>query len=81
MNADAVLGGVTARGEAVAAAAVPAAAERLAAAVAAALPDVSVTAENAAVMLRAPGLVARAFGTRHRAADPRLAGLVAGGGA
>ena len=84
MSVETVLRGVASRGEAAGAEAVPRAGDLLATRVAAALPDVAVRVENAAVVLQAPGLVARAFGTRHRAADAWLsclAAIVAGDGA
>ena len=42
---------------------------------AATLPGVAITADDHAVVLRAPGLRARAFGTRRRAADPGFVGI------
>lgn len=39
-------------------------------------PGVTAMAADDGVWLTAPGLVPRAFGGRHHAADPRLAGLV-----
>lgn len=41
------------------------------------LPGLRTEATPTAVILTAPGLQARAFGSRRRAADPRLAGLLA----
>jgi hypothetical protein len=43
-----------------------------------AAPEIAVTTEAAAVVLTAPGLVPRVFGSRRRGADPRLAGLLGG---
>ncbi len=45
---------------------------------AAALPDVAVSDDGEAVRLQAPGLLARAFGSRRRAPDARLIGLATG---
>jgi hypothetical protein len=42
------------------------------------LPGVSVTENGDDVVLDAPGLRARAFGSRRRPADPRVIALVAG---
>ncbi len=84
MSVDAVLRHVAALGDTAGAAVVANAGNLIAARVAAAFPDIAVTTEDQAVVLQAPGLVARAFGTRHRAADPRLSSLesiVSGGGA
>ncbi|GGD98770.1 hypothetical protein GCM10011529_01070 [Polymorphobacter glacialis] len=61
--------------------AVIAARERLATRAAAALPDAAIDVGSDAVRVTGPGLVARAFGSRRRAADPRLLGLVRGDGA
>lgn len=51
---------------------------RLAARAGAALPEADVTIDGDAVRLRGRGLLARAFGSRGRAADPRLAALTEG---
>ncbi len=76
-NGAVVLDEVAARGVAAGAAAVTRASAALAARAAAEFPDVTAVAGADAVLLRAPGLVARALGSRRRAADPRLTGLVA----
>lgn len=55
-----------------------AAASGVIAARAAALPGIVATVERDAVVLSGQGLLARAFGSRRRAADPRLAGLASG---
>ena len=60
------------------AAAVDAATAGLAARIDVAAPEIAVTTEAAAVVLTAPGLVPRVFGSRRRGADPRLAGLLGG---
>lgn len=60
------------------AAAVDAATAGLAARLAAAAPEIAVTTQDAAVVLSAPGLVPRVFGSRRRGPDPRLAGLLGG---
>jgi hypothetical protein len=59
-------------------AAVATASERLAARVADAAPEIVVSSGNGALVLSAPGLVPRVFGSRRRGADPRLAGILAG---
>jgi hypothetical protein len=64
-------------GEKAAAAAVAAAAQRLAAR-AEALPGITSETASDVVRLRGLGLLARAFGDRRRAADPRLAALARG---
>jgi hypothetical protein len=76
-NTGAVLAGVAARGAAAGEVAVARACAALTARAAAEFPDVTAVAGADAVVLRAPGLVARALGSRRRAPDPRLAGLVA----
>jgi hypothetical protein len=72
----------SARGEATArrlgAAAVDAATASLALRIVEAAPEIAVTTQAAAVVLSAPGLVPRVFGSRRRGADPRLAGLLGG---
>jgi hypothetical protein len=50
----------------------------LAARLAETVPEIAVTTEAAAVVLSAPGLVPRVFGSRRRGPDPRLAGLLGG---
>ncbi len=83
MTVDSLLHDFAAQGEMAGAAAVANVADQLAERIAATFPDIAVTAGEAAVLLTAPGLVARAFGTRRRAADPRLsnvAAIVSGGG-
>lgn len=65
-------------GAARAEAAVTAATARLAARAASQLPELSVEPVPGAVLLRGRGLLARAFGTRRRAADPRLGDLTMG---
>ncbi len=59
-------------------AAVARAMERVAARVAALAPEIAVTTRDGAVVLTAPGLVPRVFGSRRRGPDPRLAGIVGG---
>lgn len=59
-------------------AAVDAATAGLAARIAAAAPEIAVTTDAAAVVLTAPGLVPRVFGSRRRGPDPRLSGLLGG---
>jgi hypothetical protein len=59
-------------------AAVEAASEQLAARIAVAAPDIAIIARDGAVVLSAPGLMPRLFGSRRRGADPRLAGILAG---
>ena len=79
MNAGAVLRGVQRRAEGAADAAVT----RVITAVAtraAAVPGVAAEAGDAAVILSGRGLVARAFGSRRRAADPAILGLTIGDG-
>jgi len=77
MTADAVVRGAVLVAAAAGAAAVVNATTVVAARVAADFPDFVIETDAGAVRLRAPGLLARAFGSRHRAADPRLTGLVA----
>ncbi len=72
-----LLAGLALAGEAAAGRAKAAAGGRLAERLAAAFPEVEVVPEPEALVLRAPGLRARAFGSRRRAADPRLMGLAA----
>ncbi|WP_419813847.1 hypothetical protein [Glacieibacterium sp.] len=71
-----LLRAIEARGVAVARAATRRAGAALVAAAAAELPGVTVTSVGDDVVLEAPGLRARAFGSRRRAADPRVARLV-----
>jgi hypothetical protein len=59
-------------------AAVDAATASLAARIAATAPEIEVTTQDAALVLSAPGLVPRVFGSRRRGPDPRLAGLLGG---
>jgi hypothetical protein len=72
-----IIAGIRAQGQAAADAAVASVCEDIAARTLADLPGVAATTTDGAVVLTAPGLRARAFGTRRRAADPRFAGLVA----
>ena len=75
MSADRLVRGLRERGEAAAGAAKAAAVQVVAARVAA-LPGVAVIAADDAIVLQAPGLVARAFGSRTRAGDARLLGIL-----
>jgi hypothetical protein len=59
-------------------AAVAAAMDNVAARVAAMAPEIAVTTRDDAVVLTAPGLVPRVFGSRRRGPDPRLAGMLGG---
>lgn len=79
MSAERVLGGVMAKAEAAARQAVRDAGEVLALR-AIAIAGVDAEMMGDVVRLRGRGLRARAFGSRTRAADPRLAGLVSGDG-
>lgn len=45
-----------------------------------AFPEIAVSGEAGRVVLQAPGLRQRAFGSRRRSPDPRLAGLATGDG-
>ena len=76
MIAAGFLAQLAAQADAVAEAAVGRAVGVLAADAASALPGVGVAAGADRVSLSAPGLAARAFGSRRDAADPRLAGLL-----
>ena len=76
MIAAGFLAQLAAQADAVAEAAIGRAVGVLAADAAEALPGVGVAAGADRVSLSAPGLGARAFGSRHRAADPRLTGLL-----
>lgn len=71
-----LLRAIKVRGIAVARAATLRAGAALVAAAVAELPGVTVAATGDDVALSAPGLRARAFGSRRKAADPRVAGLV-----
>jgi hypothetical protein len=77
MSGTGILAGLVEAGEAAAGRATTAAGGRLAERLAAAFPEVAVVPQPEAVLLRAPGLRARAFGSRQRAADPQLMGLAA----
>lgn len=59
-------------------AAVTAAMDSVAVRVAAVAPEIAVTTRDDAVVLTAPGLVPRVFGSRRRGPDPRLAAIVGG---
>jgi hypothetical protein len=59
-------------------AAMATAGERLAVRVAEVVPEIVVSNRDGAVVLSAPGLVPRVFGSRRRGADPRLAGILGG---
>jgi hypothetical protein len=59
-------------------AAVATAGEQLAARVVEAAPEIAVSRHDEALVLSAPGLVPRIFGSRRRGADSRLAGILAG---
>jgi hypothetical protein len=74
MNAAAVLRRIVAAGETAAAAAEAAVVAR-AIAQAEAVPGLAAQAGSDGVQLRGRGLLARAFGSRRRAADPRIASL------
>lgn len=71
-----LLHAIEVRGAAVARAATARAGAALVALAVAELPGVMVTAAGDDVVLSASGLRARAFGSRRKAADPRVAGLV-----
>jgi hypothetical protein len=73
MNLDRLIRGLTASATVAADTAVAAATADVAARVARRLPEIAVEQAPGTVWLRGRGLVARAFGTRRRAADPRLA--------
>jgi hypothetical protein len=75
MSGDALAAALARAGEAAACAAIDRAEAALADAAAQTLPGVAVDREAGLVRLSAPGLADRAFGSRRRAADPRLAGL------
>jgi hypothetical protein len=74
MNVGPVLRRIAAAGDAAAAAAGAAVVTRVAAQ-AEAVPGLAALAEPDGVQLRGYGLLARAFGSRRRAADPRIASL------
>jgi hypothetical protein len=59
-------------------AAVATAMDRVATRVAALAPEIAVTTRDGAVVLTAPGLVPRVFGSRRRGPDLRLAGVLGG---
>jgi hypothetical protein len=80
MSADAIMRGVAGAGAAAGQAAVAQASVALAGRLLVEFPDITTDVTGGDVRLRAPGLVARAFGSRHRTADPRLAGLLTMGG-
>lgn len=71
-----LLRAIEARGRDVAVAAVTRAGDALAAAAIAELPGVAVARDGSDVLLTAPRLRARAFGSRRALPDPRLTGLV-----
>ena len=73
-----LLRAIEARGAAAAKAAGARAADALLVAAIAELPDVVVTRDGDDILLTAPGLHARAFGSRRAAPDPRLVGLAKG---
>lgn len=77
MNAEAVLRGMASASVVAGDAAVARVAAAVAARAETEFPEVATQAGDGEVRLRAPGLLARAFGTRQRAADARLQGLVA----
>ena len=72
-----VVRAIAAAGTAAAQAAVERASDRVAAR-AARIPGVMAEAEAGAVRLRGRGLLARAFGSRRRSADPGLSEILAG---
>ncbi len=78
MSGDSVWRGVRQVAEQAGAQAVADARGVLAARAEAAFPEIAVTIAPDGIVLQAPGLVARAFGSRRRAPDPRLAGLTLG---
>ena len=59
-------------------AAVVSAMDRVAARVAALAPEIAVTTRDGAVVLTAPGLMPRVFGSRRRGPDPRLSAILGG---
>lgn len=71
-----LLRAIEARGRDVAVAAAVRAGDALAAAAIAELAHVAVSRDGSDVLLCAPGLRARAFGSRRALPDPRLTGLV-----
>ena len=76
MSDGAVLQSLVGAAEMATGAAVDRAVQALAARVATEFPELIVETGDDLIRLRSRGLAARAFGSRHRAADPRLAGLV-----
>ncbi len=79
MIGDTSLVAVAAAGERLAAAAVTSATERLAGQIAADHDDIALAVSVDSIILTAPGLGARVYGTRQRDRDPRLASLLMGG--
>jgi hypothetical protein len=77
MRVTALIAGLRVHGLAAGVAAVDRAGDAIVAAARAELPGVAAVNDRGIVTLTAPGLRARAFGTRHHAADPRVTGLVA----
>ncbi len=73
-----LLAAIEARGKAAARAATGRAGDRLAAAAARDLPGLNVMRDGDDLVLSAPRLGARAFGSRRALPDPRLTGFVAG---
>ena len=65
-------------GARIGAAAVASASGALAARIAATAPEIEVTIDPGAVRMSAPGIAARAFGSRRRGPDLRLLALVGG---
>ena len=71
--------GFAARALRLGATAVAGAAEALAARIATEAPEIGIEGNDEGVRLSAPGLVARVFGSRKRAADPRLLAILGDG--
>lgn len=78
MIAASIIRQIVAAGTSKAEAAVATSTARLAARAESRFPEISVEPVPGAVLLHGRGLLARAFGTRRRAADPRLGDLTTG---
>ena len=78
MNSDRIVRGMMAAATAGADAAVARATADVAARATRRFPEIAVEQAPGTIRLRGRGLLARAFGTRRRAADPRLADLGTG---
>lgn len=70
---------LAARARRIAAEAVADAAEELATRIVAEVPEIGIEIGESEVRISAPGLWQRVFGSRKRAADSRLRGLIGGG--